>query len=237
MTYPITIVDDFFEDPDAIVEMANALKYYPPDRGNWPGVRTKQLHVVEERFYNYFGEKVHLLFHDSKPEYWNMETQFQKIQPFSEDQYDPLNRGWVHQDNCVFGGIVYLNKNPSPDSGTSIYKTTSGYGFQEYPDEIRMKEKLYRGEEIDPDEYREAWKKVHAQYIPTVRVENVYNRFVLFNNKTHHGVYTFGTQERLTLNFFGMHMSGKIPPLQRSPPREISRDPDEHTVTSRHSTL
>ena len=216
MTYPITIVDDFFEDPDAIVEMANALKYYPPDRGNWPGVRTKQLHVVEERFFNYFGEKVHLLFHDSKPEYWNMQTQFQKIQPFSEDQYDPLNRGWVHQDNCVFGGIVYLNKNPSPDSGTSIYKTTSGYGFQEYPDEIRMKEKLYRGEEIDPDEYREAWKKVHAQYIPTVRVENVYNRFVLFNNKTHHGVYTFGTQERLTLNFFGMHMSGKIPPLQRS---------------------
>mgnify|MGYP005741091821 FL=1 len=74
----------------------------------------------------------------------------------------------------------------------------------------------YRGEEIDPDEYRKVWKKVHAQYIPTVRVENVYNRFVLFNNKTHHGVYTFGTQERLTLNFFGMHMSGKIPPLQRS---------------------
>ncbi len=216
MTYPITIVDDFFEDPDAIVEMANALKYYPPDRGNWPGLRTKQLHVVEERFFNYFGEKVHLLFHDSKPEYWNMQTHFQKIEPFSEDQYDPLNRGWVHQDiDTHFGGIVYLNKDPSPDSGTSIYKTTSGYGFQ-YPDEITMKEKLYRGEEIDPDEYRKVWKKVHAQYIPTVRVENVYNRFVLFNNKTHHGVYTFGTQERLTLNFFGMHMSGKIPPLQRS---------------------
>ena len=107
MTYPITIVDDFFEDPDAIVEMANALKYYPPDRGNWPGTRTKQLHVVEERFFNYFGEKVHLLFHDSKPEYWNMQTHFQKIEPFSEDQYDPLNRGWVHQDiDTHFGGIV-----------------------------------------------------------------------------------------------------------------------------------
>ena len=61
MTYPITIVDDFFEDPDAIVAMADELKYYPPDRGNWPGVRTKQLHVVEERFFNYFGEKIHLL--------------------------------------------------------------------------------------------------------------------------------------------------------------------------------
>ena len=28
MTYPITIVDNFFEDPDAIVEMAMGMKYY-----------------------------------------------------------------------------------------------------------------------------------------------------------------------------------------------------------------
>ena len=27
MTYPITIVDNFFEDPDAIVEMAMGMKY------------------------------------------------------------------------------------------------------------------------------------------------------------------------------------------------------------------
>ena len=37
MTFPITIVDNFFEDPDAIVEQALAHKYYNPDIGNWPG--------------------------------------------------------------------------------------------------------------------------------------------------------------------------------------------------------
>ena len=69
-----------------------------------------------------------LLFHDKSPEYWNMQTHFQKINLFHEDQYDPLNRGWVHQDiDTYFGGIVYLNKDPEPDTGTSIFKTTTGY--------------------------------------------------------------------------------------------------------------
>ena len=35
MTYPITIVDDFFEDPDGIVDMANEFRYYNPNSGNW----------------------------------------------------------------------------------------------------------------------------------------------------------------------------------------------------------
>lgn len=216
MTYPITIVDDFFEDPDAIVEMANELKYYPPDTGNWPGERTKQLHLVEDRFFNYFGEKIHLLFHDNAPDYWNMQTHFQKIKPFCDDKYHPLNKGWVHQDiDTHFGGIVYLNKDTEPDTGTSIYKAKNGYALQ-YKEEIQMKEAHYRGEEINVDDYVKAYDAAHAQYVETVKVDNVYNRFVMFNNMTHHGVQTFGTKERLTLNFFGMQMTGKIPPLRRA---------------------
>ena len=55
-----------------------------------------------------------------------------------------------------------------------------------------------------------------GEYNRIINVENVYNRFVLFNNKTHHGVKTFGTKERLTLNFFGMGQYGKLPPLLRA---------------------
>ena len=216
MTYPITIVDDFFEDPDAIVKMANELKYYPPDTGNWPGMRTKQLHVVEDRFFQYFGEKIMLLFHDNTPEYWKLQSHFQKILPFHEDQYDKVNRGWIHQDlDTYFGGIVYLTKDPEPDTGTSIYKTTTGFAMQ-YASELKLKERKYRGEEVDREEYCKAYDAAHAQYKESVKIENVYNRFVMFNNKTHHGVQTFGTKERLTLNFFGMEVTGKKPPLVRS---------------------
>ena len=62
MTYPITIVDDFFEDPDAIVEMANELKYYTPNTGNWPGTRTKNLHIDEPRLHMYFTQKLNYIF-------------------------------------------------------------------------------------------------------------------------------------------------------------------------------
>ena len=81
---------------------------------------------------------------------------------------------------------------------------------------MKYKEMLYRGEDIIPEHYNEAWDSMREQYTETVTVENVYNRFVLFNGKTHHGVKTFGTKPRLTLNFFGMHMTGHLPPLLRS---------------------
>lgn len=216
MTYPVTIVDDFFDDPDKIVELAEELKWYQPDTGNWPGTRTKQLHIENERFFNYFGQKIHHLFHDTHPSYWELQAHFQKIKPFSDDQWDKRNQGWIHQDlDTWFGGIVYLTKDPEPDTGTSVYKTKNGFSLQ-YVSELKMKEKWYLGEDVSDEDYDAAFNAMSEQYQETVTIENVYNRLVLFNNKTYHGVKTFGSKPRLTLNFFGMSMTGKIPPLQRS---------------------
>jgi hypothetical protein len=214
VTYPTTIIDNFFDDPDAIVEMAEGMKYYAPDTGNWPGTRTKQLHIENHRFFTYFGQKIHNLFHDSCPETWSLQSHFQNIRPF-EDKYSKRNRGWVHQDiDTWFGGVVYLSKNPEPDTGTSIYQAKKGYSLQ-YIKELQIKQSHYLGEQISDEEYDQAFDAMMEQYTETVTIENVYNRFVLFSSKTHHGVKTFGSKPRLTLNFFGMGMSS-IPPLQRS---------------------
>ena len=216
MTYPITIVDDFFEDPDGIVEMAESMKYYTPNTGNWPGTRTKNLHVEDKRFFNYFGQKLHLLFYESPPEYWNLQCHFQLIDPFCEDKYSKKNRGWIHKDiDTWFGGIVYLQKDPEPDTGTSAYRVKRGFSHQ-FADEINIKEMQYRSENVDDAEYDKAYDAMRNQFEETVSIANVYNRFVLFNNITHHGVQTFGTKPRLTLNFFGMGQTGKLPPLLRS---------------------
>ena len=216
MTYPITIVDNFFEDPDEVVKLSKDIKWYKPDIGNWPGERTTQLHHELPRFFNYFGERIHWLFHDQTPEYWNLQAHFQRIKPFGDDQWDKRNQGWIHQDiDTWFAGIVYLNPDPSPNSGTSIYSTKQGYSLQ-YKEEMGMKEKLYLGKDFNMDEYNKAFDSMREQYVETCSVENVYNRFVLFSGQTHHGVKTFGTKERLTLNFFGMEMTGKKPPLVRA---------------------
>ena len=216
MTYPITIVDDFFEDPDGIVEMAESMKYYTPNTGNWPGTRTKNLHIEDKRFFNYFGQKLHLLFYETAPEYWNLQCHFQLIDPFCEDKYSKKNRGWIHKDiDTWFGGIVYLQKDPEPDTGTSAYRVKRGFSHQ-FADEIDVKEKQYRSENVDDAEYEKAYDAMRNQFEETVSIANVYNRFVLFNNVTHHGVQTFGSKPRLTLNFFGMGQTGKLPPLLRS---------------------
>ena len=46
------------------------------------------------------------------------------------------------------------------------------------------------------------YNNMRGQFEETVSVANVYNRFVMFNGNTHHGVQTFGSTPRLTLNFF-----------------------------------
>jgi|TARA_B100000035_G_scaffold234430_1_gene202723 hypothetical protein len=217
MTFPLTIVDDFFDDPDAIVELANSCMYFDTDVGNWPGKRTEQLYEIDNRFFNYFGEKIFKLYFPGETGNWGIQAHFQKIQPFSDNKWDKKNRGWIHQDaGHWFGGIVYLTKDPEPDTGTSIYKAKKGYDFQ-FPEEMEMKERFYRGEKIDEKLYDEVWDRVDDQYVETVKVENVYNRFVMFNGATHHGVKTFGTKERLTLNFFGLNfLRENLPPLLRN---------------------
>ena len=216
MTYPLTIIDNFFEDPDQIVENAKKLKTYNSP-GNWPGSRTKMLHIANHRLFEYFCNRIYKIFSDDIPEYYNMQTQFQFISPLADEQWDKRNRGWIHQDlDTWFGGIVYLNKNPEPNTGTTIYRPKYGFTRQTNK-ELNHKEALYRNEELDLDEYNKAWDIMYDQYIETVKIENVYNRFVLFPAYAHHGVETYGhKQERITLNFFGREMTGHIPPNLRS---------------------
>ena len=73
-----------------------------------------------------------------------MQTQFQFINPLADEQWDKRNRGWIHQDlDTWFGGIVYLNKNPEPNTGTSIFRPK--YGFtRQYNSELIHKEALYK---------------------------------------------------------------------------------------------
>ena len=88
MTFPVTIVDNFFDDPDAIVEIANNLKFFNPQTGNWPGTRTKNLHVEEPRLHMYFTQKLNSIFFGDNPDYWNTQAHFQLISPIDpENQY------------------------------------------------------------------------------------------------------------------------------------------------------
>ena len=159
-SYPVTIVDDFFIDPDYVRDLALSSKYIESDP-RWPGRRTDYLKSIDETLFHYVGNKLFNIFSTSSPDYWNIKMHFQKIYPFSEDKWDRRNRGWVHYDsNELFGGIIYLTKNPDPDTGTSIYKTKNGlynYTNQQHS----MKIKLYNGDDLDIDEYNKHYDEFH----------------------------------------------------------------------------
>ena len=214
--YPITILDNFFEDPDYVLDFAMSQEFYSNQNGRWPGKRTKQIWELDENLFLYVGEKLLSLFHPST-EKWSFEMQFQLIKPFSENQYDKVNRGWVHNDNdgSQFGGIIYLNKNPEPDTGTSIFSQKKGFSIQK-TEWLEQKEILYSGKELEKTAYENAYDALHSQYEESITVDNKFNRMVLFGCDVFHGVKTFGKdQERLTLNFFCQEALGSKSPLYR----------------------
>ena len=213
-SYPVTIVDDFFTDPDYVRDLALSSKYIESDP-RWPGRRTDYLKSIDETLFHYVGNKLFNIFSTSSPEYWNIKMHFQKIYPFSEDKWDRRNRGWVHYDsNELFGGIIYLTKNPDPDTGTSIYKTKNGlynYTNQQHS----MKIKLYNGDDLDIDEYNKHYDEYHNQFVETVKVDNVYNRLLIFGGDVLHGVRTVGLEERITISFFCNTVQNYTNPLMR----------------------
>ena len=203
MSYPLIIKDNFFSDPDAIVNIINHVDY-SLSSNNYPGVRTKSLDEINPKLYEHIFQKIFLLLHDQLPLRFesNLKVGFHKIKPFVEgDKWDKKNRGWVHKDGCLFGGVIYLDKNPDKDAGTSIYKSKDGFDVQTQ-ENIDAKELFYSGQLIDDGHYYNAYDRVRNQYEETLKIPNVYKRLVLIPNDQPHAMTTIGDKERNTLVFF-----------------------------------
>lgn len=202
--FPVCVIDDFYDYAHEVREFALSQKFYPNDDGRWPGARSSSIKELDESLYNHFCQKVISIFYDfNDVSSYNIETTFQKIKPFHGDKYNPINRGFIHQDPTLFGGVVYLDLDYEEHTGTSIYTPKIKWwhfsNLDKYVNKIKMQQ--YNGSKISDNEILE-WNKSRDNYIETVRVENIFNRCILFDGNNHHGVPFFGTHERLTQVFF-----------------------------------
>ena len=78
---PTIIYDDFFEDPDKIVEYANTLDY-SENNSNYPGIRSNLLHEINPDLYSYIAHRIIKIFYpDSKTCGFESLMGFQKINP------------------------------------------------------------------------------------------------------------------------------------------------------------
>tara|TARA_B100000287_G_C20382347_1_gene682146 strand:- start:86 stop:724 length:639 start_codon:yes stop_codon:yes gene_type:complete len=210
MGFPTLIIDNFFDDPDKVVEYANTLEFSSAELGEWPGKRSDEMWMINPELFLYVCNKIYKTFYPDGVEQGFIKMKFQYIEPYEFD-----NEGWIHQDNTQFGGIIYLTKESEMGTGTSLYKPVRGYF--DYPVEAgKNKCNYYLGKEFDKDEYKKTKKELNDSFQETLRVESIYNRLFMFGGNVWHGVPSFGTKPRLTMVFFSQGILDKAPePLLR----------------------
>ena len=199
-TIPVTIFDNFLDDPDKIRNWALSLEYFPDSEGRWPGLRTNQLSEINEPFFHLVCKKYFSQFYDLKKDQisWVVSMYFHII----DEKYDS---GWVHTDEEIsqITGLIYLTPKSNLNSGTSIYQekknivTSDHYNGQRKVDFFLNK--ISNEESV---KFRDAH---NSQYEETIRVSNIYNRLISFDSHLHHAAQDFfvkDTDSRLTLVFF-----------------------------------
>ena len=200
MIWPTLVFDNFFTDPDKIVEISKRYKYI--NEGSYPGVRTDYLHSIDYAFFNWSTLKILTLLYPTEVRHlkWQAHSHFQKV---SAD----LEFGWIHRDiPAEFTAIIYLSKD---EIGTSLFEPISPEIVT--PDEVaNVKYNFFKNTNISAEErskVAEAKEKNNAKFRETLSIKGKYNRLVLFDSSHYHTAHVFkGSEpdvERLThITFF-----------------------------------
>ncbi len=198
---PASVIDNFFDDPDAVRQFALSQEFDSP-RGSYPGYRSEQIADINPRLYNSLNSRVLSLFFDQYKDALDIvvESQFQYIP-------ERFEGGWVHQDVDVnqrnLAGVIYLSPNAPLDAGTSIYRQVTEPDYED----LRLRNEFYHlGEISDIEKYRQARNRFNSNYEKTLEIKNVYNRCIVYDCLEFHKESAFfgNTKDdaRLTIVFF-----------------------------------
>jgi hypothetical protein len=204
MLFPTLVIDNFFEDPESVLQYANTLKYKAPEDGSYPGTRSENLDNV---FFQFVTKKIMAALYPMNYRYmnWAGSQFFQKI-----NGADYPYEGWVHQDyNQEISAIIYLSKDHG--CGTAIYTP------KDHDREILFVDKKHKqfkevfqqkGKDDDLEKYL---RQNNDRFKKTIEVDSVYNRLLLFDSSAYHGVVNFGKNERTTLITFLSEITSEQP--------------------------
>ncbi len=184
--YPVTIVENFYENPDAIREFALAQKFtFCHDRPNlkyvYPGGRTKDLFDLDTSLHEKICKKIVSVFHNSEHDYmrWALSTNFQSV----AGEY---KQGVIHTDHdTIFAGVLYLTPDAPLNSGTSLFKPNKKFDEVKYEKALQENEKAFKAGEIVMDTGH------HSMFDEIVRVNNVYNTLIIYEGRHFHAANQF----------------------------------------------
>lgn len=194
---PISIIDNFLYDPDSFVDYSKKLSFIgPTESHNFPGIRCN---IHNEDIIN---AVLSVFFPVNENTRWRASMGFQITN-------SDLHKGWIHQDNdTLMAFILYLNKNPDPESGTSIFKRIKIDKSIDTEDTKNIKRLGHKGKIPQDKKYFDTLDQWNSQFEETLEVKNQYNRLLVFDHTTYHGVKKY-VDDRLTFCGFINELSIK----------------------------
>lgn len=221
---PSICIDDFYENPDDVRDFALSLDYRPSD-GFRPGKTSTFLYKANRKFYDDFCNKLVSIFFDyeSSRVDWEIDTFFQLTDSLDQKKNSPLNIPWVHADGNEIAGLIYLTKNPTKNTGTSIYKCNDINKFNKIWERYKIQQKCPRLEFFKnniTENYEQEVNENNSCFEETISFKNVYNRLIAYDGNSWHGAQNYYAEKepRLTQVFFVKKLQtvSKFP-LQRTP--------------------
>ena len=185
--YPISIIDNFYENPDAIRKFALAQRYkFRHEESDdlqyvYPGCRTKDLFELDKVLQEKVLKKIVSVFHIPEHDYmqWAISTSFQSVSEI-------YGQGVIHTDNnTIFAGVIYLTPNAPLNSGTSIYKPNKTFTPEKYKQASDNNDARFKTGEIVMN------TSFHSMFDEVVTVNNVYNTLIIFEGDIFHAANNF----------------------------------------------
>ena len=184
--YPVTIIENFYENPDAIRKFALAQEYtFCHDRLNmeyvYPGSRTKDLFDLDSKLHEKICKKLVSVYHNAEYDLmrWAISTSFQSV---SAD----YGQGVIHTDhNTVFAAVLYLTPDAPLNSGTSLFKKNKTFDEKKYQQALDDNDARFKAGEIAMD------TSYHSMFDEIVRVNNVYNTLIIYEGRHFHAANHF----------------------------------------------
>ena len=222
--FPSICIDNFYKDPMAVRNLALSQAFDGPDNaiGNYPGIRSHMIYEIYPQFFDNFCKRILSTFFDLNicdHVSWNIESYFQLIHPHSDPD---LNKAWVHKDDdYIVGGLIYLDPDADPDTGTTIGEIDFSKIDQiTFGTDQEIRKQFYKGELTDPADINEYKRRINLNnncYTITAEFKNKFNRLVCFDsNQAHMASLATNTMPRLTQVFFVKNLNASShPPMIR----------------------
>jgi len=184
--YPVTVVDNFYDNPDAMRKFALAqqYKFRHEERGIdyvYPGCRTKDIYELDSALQAKVLKKIISVFHIAEHDHmrWAISSSFQSVGA-------AYGSGIIHTDtNTIFAGVLYLSPDAPLDAGTSLFKKNASFDQANYEQAQDVNNERFNSGELRMD------TTYHSMFDEVLRINNVYNTLILFEGDIFHAANQF----------------------------------------------